>query len=78
MSDHDSAGVRPTNEQLIRKVIGSLENDEKTDTALLNVIFEYIARLDPKETAVSDAVRDIEGLVEKRVEESAGGSADHD
>jgi hypothetical protein len=78
MSNRDSKGLKPTNEQVVAEAISSLENDDNTDIALLNVISEHIARLNPKESAVSDALGDIEALAEKRSEESDAGPADHD
>ncbi|WP_181935612.1 hypothetical protein [Wenzhouxiangella sp. 15190] len=67
-----------TNEQLIEKTISLLEGDDKTDSSLLKVLSAHIVRLNPKSTAVSDAVREIEEIAEKRSEEPEDGHADHD
>jgi hypothetical protein len=69
MSSDESIGVQPTNEQLIAKAVATLESDSETDIELLNVLSEHILRVNPKGTAVSDAVMEIEALAEKRSEE---------
>lgn len=67
-----------SNEQLIAKAISTLENDQKTDAYLLNILSEHLVRMNPKSTAVSDAAREIEALAEKRAERFEDGPADHD
>lgn len=77
VSNDDSTSVPLANEQLVANVVSSLENDHKTDASLLKVLSEHIVRLNPKSTAVSDSVREIEALAEKRAEESEDDPADH-
>lgn len=73
----DSAGMTLTNEQLIAKAISALESDDKTDTSLMEVLTEHILKLNPKDTAVNDAVKEIEALAEKRAEEPKDDPSDH-
>lgn len=74
----ESTSAPLTNEQLLAKAVSTLENDHKTDASLLKVLSEHIVRLNPESTAVSDSVREIEALAEKRAEESDDDPADHD
>lgn len=77
VSNNDSSSVPLTNEHLLAKTVSTLESDDKTDASLLRVLSEHIVRLNPKSTAVSDSVREIEALAEKRAEESEDDPADH-
>ncbi|MGC4096209.1 MAG: hypothetical protein QM706_03755 [Nitrospira sp.] len=69
MANDESPQAPLTNEQLIAKAIVSLESDAKTDASLLKVLSEHILKLNPRNTAVQDAVSEIEALADKRAEE---------
>jgi hypothetical protein len=69
MANDESAEAPLTNEQLIAKATSSLESDTKTDTSLLKVLSDHILKLNPRDTAVQDAVSEIEALADKRAEE---------
>ena len=73
----DFADVTLTNEQLIAKATSALESDNKTDTSLMEVLTEHILNLNPKGTAVNDAVNEIETLADKRAEEPKDDPSNH-
>jgi len=77
VSNDDTTGETVTNDQLIAKAISALESDNKADVSLLSVLSEHILKLNPKSTAVNDAVKEIEALSVKRAEEPVDDSADH-
>ena len=78
MPNDEATDVQLTHEQLLAKAVSVLESDTQTDTSLLKILSEYIVKQNPKSTAVSDAVRKIEALAQKRAEESEDAPADHD
>lgn len=78
LSDHDSANMSLTNKQLIDKVISTLESDNNTDTPLMVILTENILKLNPKSTAVNDAIKKIETLAEKRAEYPKDDNSNHD
>lgn len=78
MYNDDSTVMPLTNEQLIDKAVSTLEGDNETDASLLKVLSTHIVKLNPKTSAVSDAVREIEALAEKRAEGPEDDHVDHD
>jgi len=77
VSNDDSVGVTDTNEQLIAKAVSALKRDDMTDTSLMEVLTEHILKLNPKDTAVDDAVKEIEALAAKRAEEPKNDPSAH-
>jgi len=76
MFSEESSGEASNSEEVITATVKSLEDDPLTDAALLKVLVEHIARVDPKDSAIADAVRDIETLAERRAEEPEDGNHD--
>jgi len=78
VSNDNSTVVTLTNEQLIAKVISTLECDDKTDASLLKVLSEHILKIKSTSSAINDAVNEIEALAKKRAEEAEDAPRDHD
>lgn len=72
MSVNELNKMQLTNEQLIAKAVATLERVSKIDTTLLDLLSEHILKSNPEITAVSDALKEIEALAEKRAEKHKG------
>lgn len=68
MKDGASSPSQVTPEQLIADALSTLRNEDEVDSDLLNILASSIVRLNPAETAVSDAVKAIERLAANRTE----------
>ena len=78
MNNSESNLTQVTTDQLVTNTVTSLRNDGQSDAELLDILSKNVVKLDPAETAVSDAVKAIEELAAKRAEKPDNGSTDHD
>jgi hypothetical protein len=78
MSKDDSIANQVTTDQLVAKIVAPLRGGDQVDPELLDILSENIVKMAPAEIAVNDAVKAIEALAEKRVEEPGNGPADYD
>jgi len=79
MQSHDELPlkVQATPAELIASTAVSLREAKDTDVALLDILSKRIVTLNPTNTAVEDALTDIEKLASKRAEGADDGQADN-
>ncbi len=63
---------------LVAEILASLRNAKGTDVGLLDILEKRILTMNAGETAVADALEDIEKLASKRGGSPGNGQADHD
>lgn len=78
MDKDDSITAQATTDQLVANIVDTLQDDVQMDSDLVEILSDHILKLAPAESAVSDAVKAIETLAEKRAEKPDNGQADHD
>lgn len=79
MQSHDEfpAKGRATPAELVASTTVSLREAKETDVALLDILSKRILIVKPTNTAVADALTDIEKLASKRAEGADNGQVDH-
>ena len=70
METSDTARPPSTVEHVIQEVLDELRNDEKTDVDLLEILVKHILVESPANTAVANALEQIETLATERVEDN--------
>jgi hypothetical protein len=75
MQSHDEFPLkrRATPAELIVSTTVSLREGKQTDVALLDILSERILTVNPTNTAVADALTDIEELASRRAEGAENG-----
>ena len=68
MDESNKAVDATTAEELLTKTICRLREDDDTDTALLEILAEYIVTINPKQNAVEQAASAIEGLAKNKAQ----------
>jgi hypothetical protein len=63
---------------LVAEILASLRKAEGTDVGLLDILEKRIVTMNSGDTAVADALKDIERLASKRGGSPGNGQADHD
>jgi hypothetical protein len=62
---------------LVASIAASLREAKDRDVALLDILSKNILVMNPANTAVADALTDIEKLASKRAERADNGQTDH-
>ena len=70
MEASNTAKPHSTVEELLQEAIHELRNDEKTDLRLLEILVKHILVESPADTAVANALEQIETLATERVEDN--------
>ena len=68
MQSLDTAKPQTSIEDILQEAIDELRKDENTDMDLLDILVKYIVVESPSDTAVANAVEQIETLATERAE----------